>query len=110
MTSSTGDLLHGALDMLVLKTLTLGPMHGWAISQHLQTTSRDLFRIGQGSLYPALHRLEDRGLVAAEWGVSEQNRRVRTYRITAEGRRQLGEDTALWRDFARAVELVLRTA
>jgi PadR family transcriptional regulator, regulatory protein PadR len=108
--TSTGDLLHGALDLLVLKTVALGPMHGWAISQRLRDVTRDVLRVNQGSLYPALHRLEDAGLVESEWTTSDTNRRVKVYRLTAGGRRQLGLETAVWREFAQAVELVLRTA
>jgi transcriptional regulator len=108
--TSTGDLLHGALDMLVLKSLALGPMHGWAISQRLRDVTRDVLKVNQGSLYPALHRLEDAGLVDAEWTTSETNRRVKVYRLTPAGRRQIGLETAVWREFAQAVELVLRTA
>jgi PadR family transcriptional regulator, regulatory protein PadR len=108
--TSTGDLLHGALDMLVLKSLAPGALHGWAISQRLRDVTRDVLRVNQGSLYPALHRLEDAGLVDAEWTTSDTNRRVKVYRLTAAGRRQIGLETAVWRAFAQAVELVLRTA
>ena len=87
--SSTGDLLHGALDLLVLKTVALGPMHGWAISQRLRDVTRDVLRVNQGSLYPALHRLEDEGLVKAEWGVSELGRRAKFYRLTRTGARNI---------------------
>ena len=101
------DLLQGTLDLLVLKTLTLGPLHGWGISKRLRALSHDAFEVNQGSLYPALYRLEDRGLVAAEWGVSPEGRRAKFYRLTAAGRRGLVEERASWRQFAAALELVL---
>ena len=101
------DLLQGTLDLLVLKTLTLGPLHGWGISKRLRELSRDAFEVNQGSLYPALYRLEDRGLVAAEWGVSPEGRRAKFYRLTAAGRRGLAAERASWRQFADALELVL---
>lgn len=106
---TTSDLLQGTLDMLILKTLAPGPMHGWGVSQRIQQRSRKILQVNQGSLYPALHRLEDQGLVAAEWGMSENNRRAKFYRLTPDGRRHLGLETASWRQFAQAVELILRT-
>ena len=102
------DRLQGTLDMLVLQTLSTGPLHGWAISHHLRQTSREVFRVHQGSLYPALHRLEDRGWIAAEWGATEQNRRARFYTLTAAGRRQLARETASWLEFVRAVHAVMQ--
>ncbi|MGH7477330.1 MAG: PadR family transcriptional regulator [Longimicrobiales bacterium] len=105
--SRNADVLQGTLDLLILKTLTLEPMHGWGIAQRIQQVSRDVLQIGQGSLYPALHRLERQGWVAAEWGTSEHNRRAKYYRLTGAGRRQLQEETRTWRRFAGAVELVL---
>jgi transcriptional regulator len=110
MTEQTSDLLQGTLDLLVLKTLTLGPEHGWGIAQRIQQVSRDALQINQGSLYPALHRLEDRGFIAAEWGTSEHNRRAKFYRLTDRGRRQLSAQTASWERFAAAVQLILKLA
>jgi len=106
----TDELLQGTLDLLILRTLTRGSMHGWAVSHRIQETSRDALRVNQGSLYPALHRLEDEGLVRSEWGVSELGRRARFYELTAAGRRQLARETATWERFAEAVQLVLRLA
>jgi transcriptional regulator len=104
------ELLQGTLDLLILRTLQLGPTHGWDIAQRIQQVSKDVLRVGQGSLYPALHRLEDRGLIDAEWGASENNRRAKFYRLTAAGRKQLGEETEGWERFAAAVALILRGA
>ena len=104
------DRLQGSLDMLVLRTLLREPMHGWGISQRIQLLSRDILRVNQGSLYPALHRLEEKGWIAAEWGTSENNRRAKFYRLTATGRKQLERETSSWEDFAEAVFLILRTA
>ena len=104
------DRLQGTLDMLVLRTLVREPMHGWGISQRIQLLSRDLLRVNQGSLYPALHRLEDKGWISAEWGTSENNRRAKYYRLTAAGKKQLERETSSWEEFAEAVLLILRTA
>ena len=106
----TAELLQGTLDLLVLRTLQAGPMHGWAVSQRIQQVSRNTLTVNQGSLYPALHRLEDHGWIAAEWGTSENNRRAKFYRLTPTGRRQLAEETALWRQFSEAVHLILQFA
>ena len=106
----TDELLQGTLDLLILRTLTRGPMHGWAVSHRIQEISRDALRVNQGSLYPALHRLEDEGLVRSEWGVSELGRRAKFYELTAAGRRQLARETATWHRFAEAVQLVLQLA
>jgi len=103
-----GDVLQGTLDLLVLKTLALQPMHGWGIAQRIQQLSEDALSVGQGSVYPALVRLQNRGLIDNEWGTSENNRRARYYRITALGKRQLAAETDDWRRYARAVELILR--
>jgi PadR family transcriptional regulator PadR len=103
------DVLQGTLDLLVLKTLSLQPMHGWGIAQRIQEMSRDALEVGQGSVYPALVRLQDRGLVTSEWGVTENKRRARYYRLTALGRGQLAAETDGWRRYAQAVELILRT-
>lgn len=103
-----GDVLQGTLDLLVLKTLALEPMHGWGVAQRIQQLSKDALTVGQGSVYPALLRLQTRGLIANEWGTTENNRRARYYRITALGRRQLQAEMGDWRKYARAVELILR--
>jgi len=103
------DLLQGTLDLLVLKTLQSGPAHGWDIAQRIQQLSEDVFCINQGSLYPALHRLEREGLIAAEWGASENNRRAKFYKLTAAGRKQLAAETESWERFTGAVELILKT-
>ena len=104
------ELLQGTLDLLILRTLTRAPMHGWAVSHRIQEISRDALRVNQGSLYPALHRLEDEGLVRSEWGISELGRRAKFYELTAAGRRQLARETATWQRFAEAVQLVLQLA
>jgi PadR family transcriptional regulator, regulatory protein PadR len=103
----TADVLQGTLDLLILKALSLQPMHGWGISQRVRQLSRDVLQVHQGSLYPALHRLEHAGIVVAEWGVSDNNRRAKYYRLTAAGRRRLAEETATWERFATAVRHVL---
>ena len=102
------DRLQGTLDLLVLRVLDAEPMHGWAIAQRLQALSRDVLQVGQGSLYPALHRLEDEGWVTAEWGISDAGRRARFYRITPAGRRQLERERASWDEFIAAVGRVLQ--
>ena len=110
MVPASNDRLQGTLDLLVLKTLVHGPMHGWSVAQRIQDVSRDALLIQQGSLYPALHRLEDAGYVASEWGASENNRRAKFYRLTALGKKQLQIETDSWQRFAEAVALVLRYA
>jgi PadR family transcriptional regulator PadR len=107
---STNDRLQGTLDLLVLKTLAHGPMHGWSVALRIQDVSRSALQINQGSLYPALHRLEDAGFVASEWGTSDNNRRAKYYRLTPLGRKQLALETDSWQRFAEAVSLVLRFA
>jgi transcriptional regulator len=107
MAPSRSDLLQGTLDVLVLKTLSNGPMHGWGISQRIQQVSEDVLAVNQGSLYPALHRLEEKGWIGAEWGSSENNRKARFYSLTRLGRRQLAEETESWERFAAAVGRVL---
>jgi transcriptional regulator len=107
MTPSRSDLLQGTLDVLILKTLANGQMHGWGISQRIQQLSQDVLAVNQGSLYPALHRLELKGWIEAEWGSSENNRRARFYDLTRSGRRQLAEETESWERFAAAVGRVL---
>ena len=104
------DRLQGTLDLLVLRVLRSDTMHGWGIAQQIQQISRDVLQVNQGSLYPALHRLEERGWITAEWGTSENNRRARFYRLTAAGRKQLAQETASWEDFVMAVTRVLQTA
>jgi PadR family transcriptional regulator PadR len=104
------DLLQGTLDLLVLKTLVLEPMHGWGISQRIQQMSQDVLRVSQGSLYPALHRLEVQRLIASEMGTSENNRRACFYRLTAAGRRRLAAETENWERLSMAVARILRTA
>jgi PadR family transcriptional regulator, regulatory protein PadR len=101
------DVLQGTLDLLILKALAAAPMHGWGVAQRIQQLSREALQVNQGSLYPALHRLEYRGWIAAEWGASENNRRAKYYRLTRTGRRRLGVETEQWRRFATGVELVL---
>ena len=108
MTETRADLLQGTLDLLVLKTLALGPLHGWGISKRIQVLSRDILSVGQGSLYPALYRLEDRGWIAADWGISPEGRRAKFYHLTAAGRRQLSNETESWRLFSLAVNHVLQ--
>src|SRR5499425_425791 len=102
------DLLQGTLDMLILKTLVLEPMHGWGISQRIQQISSGVLNVNQGSLYPALYRLEDQGLITAEWGSSENNRQAKYYKLTRAGRKQLEEETANWQRLAAAIEQVLQ--
>ena len=106
---SQTDALRGSLDLLVLKTLSLEPMHGWGISQRVQQISEGVLEVNQGSLYPALQRLEKDGLVRSHWGTSENNRRARFYELTSSGRRALGEEVESWRRFAAGLEAVLQT-
>ena len=101
------DLVQGTLDMLILKTLALEPMHGWGIAQRIQQFSRGLLDVNQGSLYPALQRLELKGAIDAEWRTSDHNRRARYYRLTTAGRRALGAETESWRRYVSAVEWIL---
>ena len=101
------DLLQGTLDLLILRTLQTGPMHGWAISDRIQHISEDVLQVNQGSLYPALHRLEHQGWIKAEWGVSELGRRARFYRLTASGRKQLEHETDAWSRLTTAIGRVL---
>jgi transcriptional regulator len=103
------DALRGSLDLLVLKTLSLASMHGWGISQRVQQISGGELEVNQGSLYPALQRLEKEGLITSDWGISENNRRARYYEITAAGRRALGTEVESWRRFAAAIEVILHT-
>jgi transcriptional regulator len=101
------DLLQGTLDLLILKTLAGGPMHGWGVSQKILLLSQDILQVNQGSLYPALHRLEQQGLIAAEWGASDKNRQAKFYELTKAGRKQLTEETRNWERMAGAVARIL---
>ena len=101
------DLLQGTLDVLILKTLALEPMHGWGIAQRIQQVSKDVLQIGQGSLYPALYRLEYKGWIRSEWGTSENNRRAKFYRLTPAGRKQLEQELRTWDRLSSAIQLVL---
>jgi|SRR4051812_27815043 PadR family transcriptional regulator PadR len=103
------DLVQGTLDLLILKALALEPMHGWAIGKRIRQLSNDVLLVQQGSLYPALQRLEHQGWINAKWGVSEQKRRAKYYALTRAGRRQLHKETALWERLSAAVTLVVRT-
>jgi PadR family transcriptional regulator PadR len=103
-----GELLHGTLDMLVLKSLQLGPMHGWGIAERVESGSRNVLGLNQGSLYPSLYRLEKQGFVRSEWRMTEKNRRARYYAITPAGRRQLAAERAEWERLSGAVNQVLR--
>jgi PadR family transcriptional regulator, regulatory protein PadR len=107
MTTDQADVLRGTLDLLILKTLTLEPMHGWGISARIQQFSRGLLDVNQGSLYPALQRLVQRGLIDSEWRTTENNRQGKYYRLTAAGRRAVGAETENWRRYVKAVELIL---
>jgi PadR family transcriptional regulator PadR len=109
MAIDRADLLQGTLALLILKTLRPGPLHGWGISKRIRLVSSEILQIQQGSLYPALYRLEEQGLISAEWGISDEGRRAKFYRLTATGRKQLTEEQATWRLFAKAVEQVLAT-
>lgn len=104
------DLLQGTLDLLILKTLSLDDMHGWGISQRIQQISQDVLQVNQGSLYPALHRLEQQGWIASGWGVSDNNRRAKYYRLTRTGRKQLADETENWERLSAAIVAVLQTA
>ena len=108
MSKTKADLLQGSLDLLILKALTLGPLHGWGVSKRIRQMSRDALEVNQGSLYPALHRLEDRGFIAAEWKTSDEGRRAKFYRLTPLGRKQFVEEQERWKAFAAAVGHTLR--
>lgn len=107
MSKATNPLLHGTLDALILKTLSWGPRHGYAIARWLEETTDEEIRIEEGSLYPALYRMEERGLIEAEWGMSELGRRAKLYKLTVTGRAQLRAETAEWQRFTAAVSRVL---
>ena len=104
------DLLQGTLDLLILRTLRSQPMHGWAISERIEEISQEVLQVNQGSLYPALHRLEHQGWIDAEWGVSELGRRAKFYRLTAAGRRQLDREASEWDRLSAAIARVMRLA
>ena len=103
------ELLHGTLDMLILKSLDLDPMHGFGIAQRIRQISHDVLQVEQGSLYPALYRLENRGWIRSEWGVSENNRKAKFYRLTAAGRKRLGVETRNWERVSAAINTILAT-
>ena len=104
------DILQGTLDLLILRTLQTGPMHGWAIAERIEQISQDVLQVNQGSLYPALHRLEHRGWIEAEWGVSELGRRAKFYQLTAAGRRQLTIEAGEWERMSAAIARVMKMA
>ena len=106
--ATKSDLPQGTLDLLILKVVALGPVHGYAIAQRLQQVSRDVVQVPQGSLYPALHRLENRDLLAADWKETETGREAKFYRLTRKGRAQLDTETESWRQLAEAVQLILK--
>jgi PadR family transcriptional regulator PadR len=108
--NTQADALRGTIDLLVLNALLAGPLHGWGIGERIQQISRGVLEVNQGSLYPALQRLEHRGAITSEWGMSDNNRRARYYRLTAAGRKALGAETESWRRFAAAVETALAAA
>ena len=108
MTIPGSDVLQGTLDLLILRTLSLEPMHGWGIAQRIQQLSADVLQVNQGSLYPAVHRLEQKGLISSEWGVTQNNRRAKYYRLTPSGERQLVQEMESWQRFSDAVHLVLQ--
>jgi transcriptional regulator len=106
--SKPTDLVQGTLDLLILKTLALQPMHGWAVAQRIQHLSKEVLQVQQGSLYPALHRLEQQGLIQAEWGESDNNRRAKYYSLTRSGRRQLGREAVNWERLSSAISAIVR--
>ena len=110
MNKSTNDLLQGALDMLILKALSHGAMHGYGVGQRIMQLAEDMLRVEEGSLYPALYRLEERGWIRSEWGTSENNRRARFYKLTATGRKQLNIEEANWQRFTLAINKVMQIA
>ena len=107
MSRAKSDLLQGTLDLLILRTLAVGPLHGWGISQRIRRSSDDVLQVNQGSLYPALHRMEQQGLLTAAWGSTDNNRQAKFYALTAAGRRRLGDETAHWTRMATAIGRVL---
>ena len=109
MSHTPADVLRGTLDLLILKTLAGDPLHGWAIAHRIQQRSEEALQVGQGSLYPALQRLEQRGWLDSEWRATEENRRAKYYRLTTSGRRALEAETASWRRYVHAMDLILET-
>jgi transcriptional regulator len=109
MSQSKTDLLHGTLDLVILKVLALEPMHGWGISQRIQQISKDVLQVNQGSLYPALHRLEQQAWIRSKWGASEANRKAKYYELTAAGRKQLQAEVTGWERYAAAIARVIET-
>jgi transcriptional regulator len=110
MAKARADLLQGTLDLLILKTLALGEQHGWGIAQRIQQTSQGVLNVNQGSLYPALYRLEEQGWIESSWDVSDNNRQAKYYKLTRAGRRQLSAEVANWERLSSAVELVLQSS
>lgn len=110
MAEERSDLLQGTLDLLILRTIAFEPKHGWAIAQRIQQISKDVLQVQQGSLYPALHRLERQGLISASWGPSENNRRARFYRLTRAGKKRLEQERASWERLSTAIAAILETA
>ena len=110
MSTEKSDLLQGTLDMLILKIVALGPVHGYGVSQRIRQVSQDVLQVQQGSLYPALHRLEKRGFLQADWGESDNGRQAKFYRLSAKGRKQLAAEELNWRRLSQAVSLIMRTA
>ena len=108
--TAPGELMPGTLDMLILKTVSRGPLHGYAIAEFIQTTSEDVLRVEEGALYPALHRLELQGLLAPEWGQSENKRRAKFYRLTAAGRKQLAQEAGYWGRMTAGIARIMETA
>jgi transcriptional regulator len=107
---SPGELVQGTLDMLILKTLSRGPLHGYGIAESIERVSEEVLRVEEGALYPALHRLEVRGLLTAEWGLSENNRRAKFYRLSAAGRKKLAEEASHWARLSAAIARVMQPA
>jgi transcriptional regulator len=110
MPATKAELLQGTLDLLILRTLAAGPMHGYSIAQRIQERSQDVLVVEEGSLYPCLYRMEEKGWITAQWGKSDNNRRAKFYSLTRSGHKQLEEETALWERIHRAITLVLQTA
>jgi PadR family transcriptional regulator PadR len=108
--SETGELIQGTLEMLILKALVRGPMHGYAVAEWIQQTSQQVLKVEEGALYPALHRLELRGVLKAEWGTSENNRRAKFYRLTADGRKRLNAESQRWARLSTAVAFVMQAS
>jgi transcriptional regulator len=108
--SKPTDLVQGTLDLLILKTVALEPMHGWAIAQRIRQRSGEVLQVGQGALYPALHKLEQNGWISSEWAISENNRRAKYYQLTKAGQKALAQEAAQWERLSTAISLIVRTA